>query len=88
MLKAVRPRCRRINHFIFIPGLLNADVKELMCLCTSRDRQWAESEKMGAFLAVAQGSDEPLRFLEIDYQGGPSSLPPVALVGKGITFDT
>lgn len=43
---------------------------------------------MGAFLAVAQGSDEPLRFLEIDYQGGPSSLPPVALVGKGITFDT
>ena len=54
----------------------------------TRDRAWAESEKMGAFLAVAQGSQEPLRFLEIDYKGGPPSQPPLALVGKGITFDT
>lgn len=68
--------------------MLNAGMKESTALCSSRDRQWVESEKMGAFLAVAQGSEEPLRFLEIDYQGGPSSLPPVALVGKGITFDT
>ncbi|KAK7110494.1 hypothetical protein V1264_014354 [Littorina saxatilis] len=58
------------------------------CTIISRDKAWAESENMGAFLAVAQGSPEPLRFLEIDYSGGPSSLPPVALVGKGITFDT
>lgn len=53
-----------------------------------RDRQWAESEKMGAFLAVAQGSEEAPCFLEIDFQGGPPSQAPIALVGKGITFDT
>ena len=43
---------------------------------------------MGAFMAVAQGSAEPLRFIEIRYQGAARSAAPVVLVGKGITFDT
>ena len=43
---------------------------------------------MGAFMAVAQGSAEPLRFIVIRYSGAPHSQPPVVLVGKGITFDT
>ncbi|AOW13194.1 leucyl aminopeptidase [Hydrogenophaga crassostreae] len=43
---------------------------------------------MGAFLAVAQGSPEPLRFIVMNYQGGAKSSAPVVLVGKGITFDT
>lgn len=43
---------------------------------------------MGAFLAVAQGSAEPLRLIELHYQGGAKGDAPVALVGKGITFDT
>jgi leucyl aminopeptidase len=43
---------------------------------------------MGAFLAVAQGSEEPLRFIVLRYQGGAKTEAPVALVGKGITFDT
>lgn len=43
---------------------------------------------MGAFLAVAQGSDQPLRFIELRYDGAASSAAPVVLVGKGITFDT
>ncbi len=43
---------------------------------------------MGAFMAVAQGSAEPLRFIVIRYDGGPKSQAPVVLVGKGITFDT
>jgi len=59
-----------------------------LCQVTARDQKWAESEKMGAFLAVSQGSHEPLRFLEIDYQGGSPSASPLALVGKGVTFDT
>ena len=44
--------------------------------------------KMGAFLAVARGSDEPLRFIELRYTGAERSQAPVVLVGKGITFDT
>ena len=43
---------------------------------------------MGAFLAVAQGSDQPLRFIVLRYQGAAKSEAPVVLVGKGITFDT
>jgi leucyl aminopeptidase len=43
---------------------------------------------MGAFIAVAQGSDNPGRLVILDYKGGKKSEAPVALVGKGITFDT
>lgn len=43
---------------------------------------------MGAFMAVAQGSAEPLQFIELSYSGAGKSQAPVVLVGKGITFDT
>lgn len=43
---------------------------------------------MGSFMAVAQGSAEPLRFIVLKYEGAPKSHAPVVLVGKGITFDT
>ena len=43
---------------------------------------------MGAFMAVARGSEEELRFIELRYNGAAKSQPPVVLVGKGITFDT
>ncbi|MDD3018433.1 MAG: leucyl aminopeptidase [Comamonas sp.] len=43
---------------------------------------------MHAFMAVAQGSKEPLQFIELHYQGAGKAQAPVVLVGKGITFDT
>ena len=43
---------------------------------------------MGSFLAVARGSRQPPRFIVMEYRGGERDAPPVALVGKGITFDT
>ncbi len=43
---------------------------------------------MGAFLAVAMGSAQPLRFIVMHYRGGAKGSAPVVLVGKGITFDT
>ncbi len=43
---------------------------------------------MGALMAVAQGSDEPLRFIVLRYRGAADDAAPVVLVGKGITFDT
>ncbi len=47
---------------------------------------------MGSFMAVAQGSAEPLRFIVLRYNGAAraaaSAAAPVVLVGKGITFDT
>ncbi len=42
----------------------------------------------GAFLAVAQGSEQPPRMIVMHYQGGKKDDKPFALVGKGITFDT
>lgn len=44
--------------------------------------------KMGAFMAVAQGSEQPLRFIVLQYQGATKSEAPTVLVGKGISFDT
>ena len=52
------------------------------------DRKACEKLGMGSFLSVAQGSDEPLRFIVARYDGAPKSQAPIVLVGKGITFDT
>ncbi len=43
---------------------------------------------MGSFLAVAQGSHEELRFIELRYDGGAKGEAPTVLIGKGISFDS
>jgi len=43
---------------------------------------------MGSFMAVAQGSDQPLRFIVLRYNGASKNKAPSVLVGKGITFDS
>ncbi|XP_014240951.1 cytosol aminopeptidase-like isoform X3 [Cimex lectularius] len=53
----------------------------------AHNKEWAEKQNMGAFLCVAQGSDEPPKFLEMNYSSG-SSEKPIVLVGKGVTFDS
>ena len=52
------------------------------------DRKACEKLGMGSFLAVAQGSDEPLKFIVAQWMGGAKKDAPIVLVGKGITFDT
>ena len=52
------------------------------------EKNWVEAENMGAFLSVSRGSNEPLKFLSISYQGSNSSENPIALIGKGVTFDS
>ncbi len=52
------------------------------------DKKQIEDLKMGSFLSVAQGSDEPPRFLVLEYMQSPRKTKPIVLVGKGITFDT
>ena len=48
----------------------------------------ARKEGMGAFLAVAQGSEQPARFIVLEYPGVNNPQATIALVGKGITFDS
>jgi leucyl aminopeptidase len=44
---------------------------------------------MGALLAVGQGSDRPSQVVVMQWKGaGPRSGEPIAIVGKGVTFDT
>ena len=52
------------------------------------DRKQIEKIGMGSFLAVAQGSDEPPRFIVMHYHGAAKGEAPIVLIGKGITFDT
>jgi leucyl aminopeptidase len=47
----------------------------------------AEAMGMGAFVAVAKGSLEPGKFIVLEYNKG-KGLDTIALVGKGITFDS
>lgn len=48
------------------------------------------SERMGGLLGVAAGSAKPPRFITLTYEpeGLSGAVPTVALVGKGITFDS
>ncbi|MFM8768134.1 MAG: leucyl aminopeptidase, partial [Rubrivivax sp.] len=52
------------------------------------ERKDVEKLGMGAFLAVAQGSAEPLKFIVAEWRGAGRKDAPIVLVGKGITFDT
>lgn len=46
------------------------------------------ANKMGLLLAVNAGSNHDARVVIIEYNGNPNSNEKVAIVGKGITFDT
>jgi len=55
---------------------------------TVLEREQMQELGMGALLGVAQGSRQPPRFIVLHYRGNDSSEIDVALLGKGITFDS
>jgi leucyl aminopeptidase len=52
------------------------------------DERGIRTLKMGAFLAVTQGSEQPPRLIVCEYRGAKKGVAPICLVGKGITFDS
>ncbi len=52
------------------------------------DESGIKALKMGAFLAVSQGSAEPPRLIVCEYRGSRKNAAPICLIGKGITFDS
>ena len=52
------------------------------------DENAIKALKMGAFLAVTQGSIQPPRLIVCEYRGAKKSAAPICLIGKGITFDS
>ncbi len=52
------------------------------------EKQQARELGMGAFLGVAQGSEQPPKFVVLRHEGRGAKDNDIALVGKGITFDS
>jgi len=51
-------------------------------------RREMEAEGMGSFLSVAQGTPQDPKLIVLEYSGGTAGEAPVALVGKGLCFDS
>jgi len=82
---------------VLTPTALAAAAQEIAARdrldCTVLDLDDARTLGMGLFAAVASGSSEPPRFIVMEYRpaaprAAAAPVPTVALVGKGITFDS
>jgi leucyl aminopeptidase len=63
--------------------------KEYGLKCTILTEKDAEREKMGLFLGVGQGAERESRIVVLEYSPkGTKSPKTIALVGKGVTFDS
>lgn len=62
--------------------------KEAGLECEIWNKQKIAELGMGGLLGVAQGSAEPPQFVIVRYRGASDKSKGMALVGKGITFDT
>ena len=62
--------------------------KECQLKCEVLDRKDMEKLGMGLLLGVAQGSDEPPKFIVLEHRGGKRGQGNLVFVGKGITFDS
>lgn len=56
--------------------------------CKIFEKEELEKMKTGAFLAVAKGSLEPPKFIHMIYKPSGKAKKKIAVVGKGITFDS
>jgi leucyl aminopeptidase len=87
---------RRLGNLpgnICTPTYLAEQARELAKTCKQlkvsvMDEARMKKLGMGALLSVSRGSREPARLITLEYKGGKPGERPVALVGKGITFDS
>lgn len=56
--------------------------------CTILDQEDCQDLGMNSFLAVAKGSSERPKFIVLDYNGRATDDEKIALIGKGICFDS
>jgi len=62
--------------------------KALGVKLTVLERKDQEKLGMGGMLGVSRGSQEPPKFIVLEYAGGKKKERPVVLVGKTVTFDS
>jgi leucyl aminopeptidase len=56
--------------------------------CEIWDEKRLAAERCGSLLAVASGSPRPARLVIVEHRGGKPGDAPIAVVGKGVTFDS
>jgi len=89
-------RCRLLGDLppnICTPAHLADTARELADEIDGLDVDVLDDKKMEelgmrSLLAVARGSANRPRLIRLRWRGGAENLPPLALVGKGVTFDT
>jgi leucyl aminopeptidase len=74
------------SHLASVARSLGRDHSNLSVKVLSEDQ--IRKLGMGAFLSVTQGAKEPAKLIVMHYKGASDKVPPIALCGKGITFDT
>ncbi|MFL5797726.1 MAG: leucyl aminopeptidase [Actinomycetota bacterium] len=74
------------------PEFLAAEARKMALETGLEVKIWTKSdlekEGFGGVLGVGQGSVNPPRFIELTYSGGRAADPPIAITGKGVTFDS
>jgi leucyl aminopeptidase len=72
------------------PEFLAAEARKMATKAGLKSKVWTKGELerggFGGILGVGRGSENQPRMIELTYAGG--SGPPVALTGKGVTFDS
>ncbi len=62
------------------------EITKLKCSIWSTER--IKKEKMELMLGVAKGSSQPPKVIYLEYKGNPNNKNSVAMIGKGLTFDS
>ena len=65
-----------------------AAMKDLGLKITILEEKDMEKLGMGALLSVGHGSASPSKLAVMEWLGGPKGEAPLALIGKGVVFDT
>ena len=62
--------------------------KDFSVKVTVLERKDQQKLGMGGMLGVSRGSQEPPKFIVLEYSGGKKKDQPIVLVGKTVTFDS
>ncbi|MBN2040271.1 MAG: leucyl aminopeptidase [Spirochaetes bacterium] len=77
-----------LSNPVAIAGKARSLTKLQGVTCKVHNRKEIEKLKMGLLLAVSRGSTLPPQFVVLKYNGNPGSKKQIAIVGKGITYDS
>jgi len=77
-----------IKSPVFLTEQAQAAAKESGLTCKVLGQKELAKEGCGALLGVAQGSEREPQMIILEHNGGTKGKAPVALVGKGVTFDS